>query len=163
MEGLLIRVERGVLPVLAALLAFITVGVFIQVCLRYLFSVAFIWGEELSLFAFIWCVYLGAAVNVRRRSHFAFDFLAGLLRGRAAALQRLLIDLVVLGLAVFMLVKGYEFSVLSIKRLSPGLGITLLVPTLIIPVSATYMVLAALVDVVRDGRRLAAGTGRDAA
>ena len=31
---------------LAALLAFITVGIFVQVLLRYLFSVAFIWGEE---------------------------------------------------------------------------------------------------------------------
>jgi len=157
MERVLIRIERGLLPLLAALLAFITLGIFIQVCLRYLFSVAFIWGEELSLFAFIWCVFLGAAVNTRRRSHFAFDFLAGLLRGRAAAAQRLLIDLIVLGFSVFMLVQGYEFSLLGVKRLSPGLGISMFVPTLIIPVSAAYMILAALVDLLRDGRRLVLG------
>ena len=152
MGRLLGRIERGLLPVLAGLLAFITFGVFVQVCLRYLLSVAFIWGEELSLFAFIWCVFLGAAVNTRRRSHFAFDFLAGLLRGRAAATQRLIVDLIVLGFSAFMLVKGYEFSIVSIKRLSPGLGITMFVPTLIIPLSAAYMLLAGVVDAVRDGR-----------
>ncbi len=157
MQRLLIGVERGLLPVLAALLAFITLGIFVQVCLRYLFSVAFIWGEELSLFAFIWCVFLGAAVNTRRRSHFAFDFLAGLLRGRAAAAQRLLVDLVVLAFSLFMVVKGYEFAVVGLKRLSPGLGITMFVPTLIIPVSAAYMTLAALVDAFKDGRRLVRG------
>lgn len=157
MQRLLIGVERGLLPVLAALLAFITLGIFVQVCLRYLFSVAFIWGEELSLFAFIWCVFLGAAVNTRRRSHFAFDFLAGLLRGRAAAVQRLLVDLVVLAFSLFMVVKGYEFAVVGLKRLSPGLGITMFVPTLIIPVSAVYMTLAALVDAFKDGRHLVRG------
>lgn len=150
----LIAIERALLPVLAALLAFITLGIFVQVCLRYLFSVAFIWGEELSLFAFIWCVFLGAAVNTRRRSHFSFDFLAGLLRGRAAAAQRLLVDLIVLGFSVFMLVKGWEFALLGLKRLSPGLGITMFVPTLIIPVSAIYMAVGALIDVLGDARRL---------
>ena len=157
-ERLLTAVERRLLPLLAALLAFITVGVFVQVCLRYLFSVAFIWGEELSLFAFIWCVFLGAAVNTRRRTHFSFDFVAGLLRGRAAAAQRLLVDLIILGFSIFMLVKGYEFAILGLKRLSPGLGITMFVPTLIIPVSGIYMTLAALSDTLRDGRRLRRGT-----
>lgn len=157
MERLLIAVERGLLPALAALLAFITLGIFVQVCLRYLFSVAFIWGEELSLFAFIWCVFLGAAINTRRRSHFSFDFLAGLLRGRVAAGQQLLVDLVILAFSLFMLAKGYEFALLGVKRLSPGLGITMFVPTLIIPVSAAYMSLAALVAVVGDGRRLVQG------
>jgi TRAP-type C4-dicarboxylate transport system permease small subunit len=163
MERLLIGIERALLPVLAALLAFITIGIFVQVCLRYLFSVAFIWGEELSLFAFIWCVFLGAAVNTRRRSHFSFDFLAGLLRGRPAAAQRLLVDLVVLAFSLFMLAKGYEFAVLGLKRLSPGLGITMFVPTLIIPVSAVYMTLAVLIDLLKDGRRLVLGERSGAA
>ena len=162
MERFLVLIERGLQPALAALLAFITLGVFIQVCLRYLFSLSFLWGEELSLFAFIWCVFLGSAIAVRRRHHFAFDFLAGLLRGRAAGVQRLIVDLVVASFSVFMLVKGYEFSVLSIRRLSPALGFTLFVPTLIIPTSAAYMALAALVDVVKGCRLILGGSGGSA-
>jgi TRAP-type C4-dicarboxylate transport system permease small subunit len=154
MEQFLERFERSLRFFLAALLAFITIGVFIQVCMRYLFSLSFLWGEELSLFAFIWSVFLGAAISVRRRVHFSFDFLASILPGRAAAAQQLVVNLIVLGLAVVMLVQGYEFSILSIRRFSPALGITLFIPTLIIPVSAAYMILAAGRDVAKNCRQI---------
>lgn len=160
MEQLLERFEQGVRVLLAGLLTFITIGVFIQVCMRYFFSLSFLWGEEMSLFAFIWCVFLGAAVAVRRRVHFSFDFLASLLPGRIAAAQQLVVNLIVLGLAIVMLVQGYEFSILSIRRLSPALGITLFIPTLIIPVSAAYMILAAGRDVVKNCRQI---IGKDVA
>ena len=68
-DRLLARLEQWLLPLLGALLAFITVGVFIQVVLRYAFATSFLWGEELSLFAFIWCIFIGAAICVRRRAH----------------------------------------------------------------------------------------------
>ena len=83
MERLLGRLERVLLLLLAGLLAFITLGVFIQVVLRYVFATSFLWGEELSLFAFIWCVFIGAAITSWRRTHFAFDIFEDRLRGRA--------------------------------------------------------------------------------
>ncbi len=160
MEQFLERFERGLRVFLAGLLGFITIGVFIQVCLRYFFSLSFLWGEEMSLFAFIWCVFLGSAIAVRRRVHFSFDFLASLLPGRAAAAQQLVVNLIVLGIAIIMLAQGYEFSILSIRRLSPALGITLFVPTLIIPISAAYMILAAGRDVMKNCRQI---IGKDVA
>lgn len=151
------RLERLLLPLLGALLAFITIGVFAQVVLRYVFARSFLWGEELSLFAFIWCVYLGAAICVWRRSHFAFDLFADRLEGRAAGVQSLIADLCVLLVAVVMLHHGWGFSELSQQRFSPALGITLLIPTIVIPVSGALMVLAALAQVASDLRRIATG------
>jgi TRAP-type C4-dicarboxylate transport system permease small subunit len=156
-DGLLARVEQWLRPLLAALLGLITAGVFVQVVLRYFFDESFLWGEELSLFAFIWCVYLGAAISVRHRSHFAFDLAAGLLKGRAAGVQRLTVDLAVLAVAVLMLIEGWSFSQLSVQRLSPALGITLLIPTIVIPVSGAFMILAVVVDLARDVGRIRAG------
>ena len=144
------RLERLLEPVLGGLLAFITIGVFIQVVLRYVFSMSFLWGEELSLFAFIWAVYLGTAVCTWRHIHFSFDMFAEILTGRAAGVQRLLVDLCVLSVTVVIAVTGWQFSQMSIARLSPALGITLLVPTIVIPVSGALMSLVVLVDVARD-------------
>lgn len=157
MERYLVRLERWLLPLLALLLGFITAGVFLQIVLRYGFDTSFLWGEELSLFAFTWCIYLGAAICVRRRTHFAFDFLAGLLSGRAAAVQRLLVDLIVIAIAAVLVVDGWTYAQLSIQRLSPALGITLFVPTIIIPVSGALMILAVIPAAVRDGRLLLTG------
>jgi TRAP-type C4-dicarboxylate transport system permease small subunit len=156
-EKLLGRLERVLLVLLAGLLAFITLGVFIQVVLRYVFATSFLWGEELSLFAFIWCVFIGAAITSWRRTHFAFDVFDDRLRGRAAGLQRLVVDLSMFVVIAVMLYYGWQFSVLSLLRMSPALGITLFVPTIIIPVSAVLMLLAVVPDLVRDVWQLLTG------
>ena len=144
--------QRLVVPLLAALLAFVTVGVFIQVVLRYVFSMAFLWGEELSLFAFIWTVFLGAFVGVRRHIHLGFDMVGEYLTGRGAAAQKLIVDLSILAVSVLMLVEGWTFAQLSVARLSPAIGISLFIPTFVIPLSGGLMTLAAFSDVVKDLR-----------
>lgn len=153
MTRILEKCEQWVIvPLLAFLLAFITVGVFITVVMRYGFAASFLWGEEMAIFSFIWCVFLGAAVGVRRKIHLSFDFLPNILKGRAAVFQRLLIDLSILAGALLLLFEGWNYAVLSINRLSPALGISLFVPTLVIPISGAYMVLAVAIDLARDVR-----------
>jgi len=144
--------QRIVMPLLAALLAFVTIGVFIQVVLRYVFSMAFLWGEELSLFAFIWTVFLGSFVGVRRQIHLGFDMIGEHLTGRAAGVQKLLVDVSIVAVSVLMLVEGWTFAQLSVQRLSPAIGISLFIPTLVIPISGGLMMLAALGHVVNDMR-----------
>ena len=157
MEALFARLERWLGPLLAALLAFITLGVFIQVVMRYLFAQSFLWGEEFSLFAFIWCVFLGTAVCTWRHIHFSFDIFSELLTGRAAGVQRLLVDVCVLVATVVIAITGWQFSQMSIARLSPALGITLLLPTIVIPVSGVLMTLVLLIDIARDVRQIWTG------
>jgi len=156
-ERLFALLERVLEPVLAGLLAFITIGVFIQVVLRYVFAMSFLWGEELSLFAFIWCVYLGTAICSWRHTHFSFDIFSEILSGRSAGVQRLLVDLCVLVVTVVMVITGWQFSIMSIARMSPALGITLLVPTIVIPLSGVLMTLVSLMDVARDCRQIWTG------
>ena len=120
MERFFARLERVLEPVLAGLLAFITIGVFIQVVLRYVFAMSFLWGEELSLFAFIWCVFLGTAVCSWRHTHFSFDIFSEILRGRAAGVQRLAVDLCVLSVTVVMVVD--RLAVLADEHRAPVAG-----------------------------------------
>jgi TRAP-type transport system small permease protein len=150
------RLELLIRPLLAFLLAFITVGIFIVVVARYVFATSFLFGEELSLFAFIWCVFLGAAICVRHRTHFAFDYFETL-TGRVAGVQRLIVDLTVLAMSVLILVEGWNFSQLNVQRLSPALGISLFIPTLVIPISGALMILALIGHLCRDIRQILTG------
>jgi TRAP-type C4-dicarboxylate transport system permease small subunit len=154
MERFFSQIERGLLPLLGALLAFITIGVFIQVCLRYLLSQSFLWGEELSLFAFIWCIFLGTAACSWRRTHFAFDSFSDKLKGRAAGAHQLIINLSITAVTVMMLVEGWHFSHVSLQRLSPALGISLFVPTFVIPIAGALMLLVNVIDITRNCRRI---------
>ena len=65
-------------------------------------------------------------------------------------IQRLVVDLLTLVAAVLILVEGWTFSQLSVQRLSPALGITLFIPTIVIPLSGAFMVAVLIVDVIRD-------------
>lgn len=144
MDRHIARGEQIVLRVLAVLLSLITVGVFIQVVLRYTVQQSFLWGEELSTFAFVWCIFLGAVVNVRRRTNFAFEFFTEVLPSRWAIAHRLAIDLIVLACCLILVRQGWVFTELSMKRLSPALGISLLVPTMALPVAGALMVVVVL-------------------
>ena len=149
-DRLFARLERVLEPVLAGLLAFITIGVFIQVVLRYLFAMSFLWGEELSLFAFIWCVYLGTAISSWRHIHFSFDSSRRSSAAAPPACSGSWSMFCILAVTLVMVVTGWQFSQMSIARLSPALGITLFVPTIIIPVSGALMLVVSLVDIARD-------------
>jgi TRAP-type transport system small permease protein len=156
-RGLKLVEDWIIVPVLAALLAFVTAGVFLQVILRYGFNATFLWAEEMALFAFIWSVFLGAAVGVRRRIHLAFDFLPLVLQGRAAGLHSLLINLSILLVALLLIVEGWYFAQLNVHRFSPAIGISLFIPTLIIPVSGALMLLAVVPDLLADLHRIVLG------
>ena len=145
------------MPLLAFLLAFTTIGVFIQVVMRYFFAASFLWGEELSLFAFIWCCFLGTAVVSMRRTHFAFDAFEGVFHGRPLYVQNLIINVCVAIVTVVMVVEGWQFSMVSVQRLSPALGISLFLPTVIIPVSGAIMLLVNIIDIVRACRGIVTG------
>ena len=148
MERFFARLERVLEPVLAGLLAFITIGVFIQVVLRYVFAMSFPVGRgavALRLHLVRVPRHRGLLLAAH---HFSFDIFSEILSGRAAGAQRLAIDLCVLSVTLVMVVTGWQFSQMSIARLSPALGITLLVPTIIIPVSGVLMSL-----VMPDGHR----------
>lgn len=146
--------EKAQLPVLASLLGLLTVLVFLQVCLRYFFNASFLWAEEVSLFSFIWICFLGASIAVHRRTHFAFDMVADLFRGRLRAAQRLLVDLCMLAFAAVMIWQGSAFTALSLKRFSPAVGISLVWPTLVIPLSGALMLLFLAGHISRNLRAL---------
>jgi TRAP-type C4-dicarboxylate transport system permease small subunit len=151
------RIERGILIVMTALLAVVTVGVFVQVVLRYTLAWSFLWGEELAVYSFVWCVFLGGVVNVHRRTNFAFEAAGALVPPPLRRLHRLLIDLVILGCCAFIAWQGWLYALLSVKRMSPALGFSLFVPTLAVPVCALLMCLVALRQLWLEARTIRSG------
>ena len=76
--------------ILAAWVIVLCVGVFMQVLLRYAIKVSFPAIEEIVSISFIYTIFLGAAVGMKRMEHLSIDFLVkrippGLRRGLHAA------------------------------------------------------------------------------
>jgi len=60
----------------AAAFVLLCVTVSIQVISRYVFNVAFGWGEELPIFVFLWVSFIAASVAYREGNHLSVDFIA---------------------------------------------------------------------------------------
>ena len=63
-------------------MAIMTILVFIQVMMRYLFNNSLSWSEELARFIFLWLSWIGASYAVKERSHFRVEMFANMVKGK---------------------------------------------------------------------------------
>lgn len=83
----------------AVLLLVVTVLITAQVLVRYAFGGSLVWSEELTRLLFVWMVMVAAVTAPRMQ----VDFLVDQLPRRLRALQRILIEFVVMGLTIILI------------------------------------------------------------
>ncbi len=125
--------------VVAVLLAATLILSFVQVVARYVFLLSTPWSEELARLFFVWGVFLGAAVGVKRNLHTRVDFVFQRLPARAAALVLAGMDLLVAGMAVVMILHGSQLLYSTRTDFSTSLGYPRNVFYLPVPVSGLLM------------------------
>jgi TRAP-type C4-dicarboxylate transport system permease small subunit len=108
--------------VAALLLAATVLLSFVQVIARYVLLISTPWTEELARLFFVWAVFLGAAIGVKRNLHTRVDFLFVRLRPRVAALLLAGMDLLLAGMAVVMLVYGGQLVLSTRADFTTSLG-----------------------------------------
>lgn len=95
-----------------------------QVFWRYVLSNSLSWSEELARILFIWIIFLGTEITLRRRGHIAIDSLLQSLKDTPRLILNLIIDLFIVVFAVIVLISGIELMELSWKQPSPALQIS---------------------------------------
>jgi len=71
----LIRKVDGLLSLLGKILVgLLASGVIVSVFLRYVFSIAFVWSEELLTMVFVATTFFGAALGLREQEHIAITY-----------------------------------------------------------------------------------------
>jgi C4-dicarboxylate transporter DctM subunit len=93
---------------------------FVQVVFRYVLNSALSWPEEMARFAFVWFVFLGAAMVTRRSRHIVIDLLPRGLGPRALRVHACAARIVSAAAAVFLVVYGVDL-VLKSTYVSPAL------------------------------------------
>ena len=81
-----------------------------QMLSRYM-GIAATWTEDVSMYSFIWAVFMGAGAMVYERRHFAFTSISYLLKNeRAKCLLSLIISAIMLVFAVLMVYYGFQVT-----------------------------------------------------
>jgi TRAP-type transport system small permease protein len=110
-----------------------------QVFFRYVLNNSIVWAEEVLLYMFSWMIFLGAAVNVRRKSHVLIDAFVKVLPVRFQRALEMLVHTMLLVIFVVMTVKGAQFSYMCRYTQSMALDIPLYYTYGAIPVSFALM------------------------
>lgn len=126
----------------AILVAFTLVMVGIDVVLRNTIGRTVPNGIELSTYAFVWTVFLGAAGASRRGRHFQVELIQGAFSGRMRSLVDACVEVVCMVVAGIMADTAWRYTMRSWNRTSEGLEMPLGYFYLVFPISFALMALA---------------------
>lgn len=129
--------------VLVGLMLALCVDIFLGVFSRYVVGRTMPWYDEVARYLFIWMVFVGAAVAVRRRAHFGVNVLVARWSAAGQRAARVLCWGLVMAYAVFITVQGLRIMEGVSVQTSPALGLTLSWVFLAIPVHGILTLLYA--------------------
>ena len=110
MKKIIDAMQKVQIAIGACFLFIFLVSVVIQMVCRYI-GVAAMWTEDVSMYSFIWAVFMGAGAMVHADAHFAFTSVAEAIKSpRAKAVLHLLISIIMMVFAVLMVVYGIQVT-----------------------------------------------------
>lgn len=119
----------------------IFLAITLQVTSRYLFGSPFSWPEEIAKFAFIWAIFIGAAIAASRHAHIAVEALTALLPRRARIGVSILVEVLVIIVLAVLIKSGIDMARMSMTSVLPAINLPLAAIYAPVPVAAALMVL----------------------
>lgn len=107
------------------LMSFMTLLIFVQVVMRYVFNNSLSWSEELARYVFIWLIYIGISYGCKLRKHIKIDAALYLFPKKVRPYVVLIGDLLFIAFAIYITVTGFAYSMDQIQynMRSPALKI----------------------------------------
>lgn len=128
------------------MLAFMTVLIFLQVIMRYVFHNSLSWSEELGRYCFIWLSWIGASYCVKIDAHLRVTALIGLAKGKMLCIVNLLMYVCWGAFAGFLAYYGVELVQMigGHGQTSPALQLPMWIPVSSVPVGSALMTIRIL-------------------
>ncbi len=130
-------------------MAVMTILVFVQVVMRYVFSNSLSWSEELARFIFMWVSWIGASYAVKERTHFRVEMFADMMKGEKRKRFELVILIVWFIFCVFMAFIGTRLIIFLMEtgQISAAMEIPMSWVYASVPVGCGLMALRLIVEI----------------
>ena len=101
--------ERILTVIGVILLTIFIVVVFFEVITRNVIKIPILWSTEVSIMTFIWAVYLGAAIAVRKRRHYVVELFPEQNYKKLNMILDIIADVAIFGIIYVMIFNGYKY------------------------------------------------------
>jgi len=136
-----------------AMVPVMTVIIFVQVVLRYVFQSPFSWAEELARYLLVWITCLGSAYAIRSGMHISISYLKNKLQGPAQTVVTALVYVITLGFFIYCIKEGAMFSLEQWRQRSTAMQIPMTIPYMAIPLGFAIMFLVGLECFIAEMRK----------
>jgi TRAP-type C4-dicarboxylate transport system permease small subunit len=142
------RIYNTMKAFVAALLMLMTVFIFYQIIMRYVFNSAPSWTEEAARYLFIWSSFVAAGMGVREHIHIGIDAVVNILPAPLRRLTQYVVALIILALGAFLTWYGWKVVGITYSQLSPAMGFPIGIVYSAAPCMGMLMMLFSILDLV---------------
>lgn len=128
-----IRIDKMIEAFSIVLMLSMVAIVFTQVMTRKLFNFVFFWSEEVTLLCLTWFSFIGIAIGFREKLHLGMDVLENLVPKKALTILDRIIDVSTFGFGLYMIIYGFQFSVLMSESTLPATKLPNSVQYIVVP------------------------------
>lgn len=133
------------------LLSAMTLITFSNVFCRYVLNFSIAWADEISLVLLVWFVFIALAIGVRKKIHFAIDFLVFFLPKKFLdSVARRFVDFLTFGFGAVLIYFGIELIKIGTYSTLASINLPSYMEYVFIPVSGALVLYSALDDFVRS-------------
>lgn len=135
-------------------MAIMTVLVFIQVVMRYVFSNSLSWSEELARYIFLWLSWIGASYAVKERSHFRVSMFADKIKGEKRRIFEYFVLIVWFIFSFILTWLGTELVLFihDTGQISAAMEMPMTLPYASVPVGCALMCVRLIVEMYKIHR-----------
>jgi TRAP-type C4-dicarboxylate transport system permease small subunit len=109
---------------LLLMMVVLCLDVFLGVFSRYVMARTFTWYDEIARLLFVWIIFLGAAVGVRRATHFRLHLVVDRFSPEAQRVAHVLGVLIVMGFGLLLIQQGWKLVELGQYQRTPVMGLS---------------------------------------
>jgi TRAP-type C4-dicarboxylate transport system permease small subunit len=131
----------------------------IEVLFRYALANALSWPEEVAGILFTWFTLIGTVLVTRSGEHIEFNSLLVRLPPAATKALGVFNQLIIGAFAMFMVIYGYNYSMMFTFEKTPAAGINLLWLNLALPINGVFILVYASWNILRTIARGSAQAG----
>lgn len=115
------------ISVCVVLMSVMSLLIFVQVVMRYVFENSLSWSEELARYIFIWLIYLGISYGCKIIKHIKIDAAMYLFPKKIRPYIAIIGDVIFFAFAIYIMVTGFNLTMMQIQlsKTSPAMQLPL--------------------------------------
>ena len=128
----------------------------LNVVFRYFLQIPLVWADEVSLYLFAWCTFLGAGLGVKHNEMAAVTLIIDYLPKSFLKYVQICIQLLIITFSVIAgkFAINWLLSPSTINTISPSAGLPMWVPYLVLPLGLVVITIFAIDNIINIFTRL---------